>query len=311
MNYLIKSHLQNILAMMPKCIGDNIYYAIQRTFGSLRHLNSSQYVENAKRITDACAKIGFQIDGKKLFELGTGRTISTPIAMILEGADSVLTVDANRYLRTNLSFQSAGDVLRKYKKDSCKNDFYRYESGFAKIAGANGLMTKDVKKLLDLFNIVYRAPFDARETGITSKSVDLYFSTNVIEHVPINEIVGLFKEAKRIVTPDGLMAHYIDLRDHFAATDETITNVNFLKYSTDHWERIAGNRLMYQNRLRYSDYRKLFAELNFIPLWVDTEIDERSLIALRQGFKVDPIFREYDFIDLSTVGLTVIGRFAG
>jgi SAM-dependent methyltransferase len=242
MNYLVKAYLQKFFAMVPRSIGDIIYYKIQRKFGSLRCVRTSQYVDNAIRINNACGESGFKIDGRKLFELGTGRTVSTPIAMILLGADSVTTVDVNRYLRTGLAFESAGEVFKKFKELGCNKCINKYESGFNKIAAQNVLNKASIQDLLDLFNIKYNAPFNGDKTVIESGLFDLYFSTNVIEHVPKGEIEVLFKEAKRILKPNGIMAHYIDLRDHFAATDKTITNVNFLKYSTEDWHKLAGNR---------------------------------------------------------------------
>lgn len=311
MNYLIKAYLQKVFAMVPRSFGDQIYYQIQRRFGSLRWINSCQYIDNAIRISAACSKSGFQIQGRKLFELGTGRTVSTPIVMVLQGADSVITVDANRYLRTDLSFESAVKVIKNVKDLGWNNKLNEYEEFVFKLAAESRRSSPNINDILNLFNIFYYAPFDGRKTGIESGSIDLYFSTNVIEHVSREQIVDLFKEAKRIIGADGIMAHYIDLRDHFAATDKKITNVNFLKYSIRDWERLAGNRFMYQNRLRFSDYINLFSELGFVPLSIDKEIDDRSVTALRGGFKVDPIFKDYDYIDLSTVGLTVVGKFIG
>ena len=60
------------------------------------------------------------------------------------------------------------------------------------------------------------------------------------------------------------MSHFIDMSDHFAHFDQSITIYNYLQYSKRQWERM-DNLIQPQNRLRISDYRSLYAELG-IPI---------------------------------------------
>ena len=50
----------------------------------------------------------------------------------------------------------------------------------------------------------------------------------------------------------------VDYSDHFSHSDQTISSINFLRYSDDEWQRYAGNRYMYMNRLRHDDVLALF-----------------------------------------------------
>jgi hypothetical protein len=60
------------------------------------------------------------------------------------------------------------------------------------------------------------------------------------------------------------MSHFIDMSDHFARLDPSITIYNYLRYSKRQW-RWIDNTIQPQNRLRISHYRALYAELS-IPI---------------------------------------------
>ena len=39
--------------------------------------------------------------------------------------------------------------------------------------------------------------------------------------------------------------HFVDLSNHFQHQDQSITRINFLKFSDLEWNRIAGNEFAY------------------------------------------------------------------
>ena len=96
MNWRIKAKLQGIVAGLPEMLSQPVYYALQRRFGALKEINPMRYLENAARLLMLLQRCGFKLEGKEVFELGTGRTVSTPIGMWLCGARSITTVDLNR-----------------------------------------------------------------------------------------------------------------------------------------------------------------------------------------------------------------------
>lgn len=116
-------------------------------------------------------------------------------------------------------------------------------------------------KLLSEANIIYLAPADAANIDLPDASVDYHISTTVFEHIPGEDIKRILKEAKRILKGNGIAIHFIDLSDHFQHQDESITSINFLRYSEKEWERIAGNEFAYCNRLRASDYIAVFSSI--------------------------------------------------
>lgn len=99
-------------------------------------------------------------------------------------------------------------------------------------------------------NIVYLVPVDAANTGLPDASVDYNISNTVLEHIPKKDIEQILKEGRRILKDDRIAIHFIDLSDHFQHQDSSITKINFLRYSDENWEKIAGIQLAYCNRLR-------------------------------------------------------------
>src|SRR5262249_40313996 len=71
--------------------------------------------------------------------------------------------------------------------------------------------------------------------------------------------------------------------DHFSHSDPSISAVNFLQYSDDEWQRYAGNRFMYMNRLRHDDVLALFEEVGHRMLAVTPAVDARSRQLLDAG----------------------------
>lgn len=154
-------------------------------------------------------------------------------------------------------------------------------------------------------NIQYLAPADAADTGLPDASVDYHISTTVFEHIPRTDIERILKEAKRILKKDGIAIHFIDLSDHFQHQDNSITRINFLRYSNEEWEKIAGNQFAYCNRQRASDYIALFKDAGFDICRFETKEDEEARRSLENGFKVNEKFRDRSISDLCTTQVKV------
>ena len=107
---------------------------------------------------------------------------------------------------------------------------------------------------------------DARRSGLAAASVDFVCSNNTFEHIPALVLKAILIEFRRVIKPGGLMSHFIDLSDHFAHFDPSITIYNFLKFSPRLWSLI-DNRIQPQNRLRFRDYLSMYEELG-LPVTV-------------------------------------------
>jgi SAM-dependent methyltransferase len=164
-----------------------------------------------------------------------------------------------------------------------------------------------IKSLLEFLNIEYIAPGDASHLNLPDSSVDFHTSYTVLEHIPPEIIKAILKEGKRILKQDGLFVHCIDYSDHFSHSDKSISSVNFLQFSDNSWDKIAGNRYMYMNRLRHDDFINLFQNLNCKILMDEPDID-KSLIVQKLNFELDPRFgSKLDGI-ISTISSWIITR---
>ena len=171
------------------------------------------------------------------------------------------------------------------------------------------------EKFLSEANIQYLAPADAADTGLPDASMDYHISTTVFEHISRVDIKRILKEAKRILKDDCIAIHFIDLSDHFQHQhqhqDNSITSINFLRYSEKEWDKIAGNEFAYCNRLRASDYLVLFKDSGFDVCRQEGQEDKEAREALRKGFVVDERFREYSVDELCVTQLRVAMRAVG
>ena len=136
-------------------------------------------------------------------------------------------------------------------------------------------------------------------------SFDFIVSNNTFEHIYEEALVGILKSFKRVLKPEGLMSHFIDMSDHFAHLDSSITIYNFLQYSSASWNRI-DNSIQPQNRMRITHFRELYQTLN-IPI---TKEDNRSgdLNALK-SIIVDDFFKNIPEKDLAVSHSYVVSYF--
>ncbi len=192
-------------------------------------------------------------------ELGTGWYPVVPIAMYLAGAKNCTSIDLNS-LMTKESF---GQTIEKYQqwfkagKLEHLKDYFLPEriSQLKKIKVADA----SYETLLVIFNFEYRVG-DAQDLQDEDETYDLIHSNNVFEHVHAGVLRNILIEFKRVLKQNGLMSHFIDMSDHFAHLDNSITIYNFLRFSPEAWRRI-DNDVQPQNRWRLSDYEELYQQL--------------------------------------------------
>lgn len=77
---------------------------------------------------------------------------------------------------------------------------------------------------------------------------------------------------------------------HFQHQDNSISRINFPRFSNNEWAYIARNQFAYCNRLRASDYLNLFNKIGFDIIHMEKGIDENSMNKIQDGFKVNENF---------------------
>jgi ubiquinone/menaquinone biosynthesis C-methylase UbiE len=149
------------------------------------------------------------------------------------------------------------------------------------------------------YGIDYRAPCDARHTGLTSGSVDAVTSTDTLEHIPERHIGATLAECHRLLRDGGVMSCQIDYKDHYSYSDPQISPYHFFRYSDRRWA-LFSQSLHYQNRLRHSDYLRRIAAAGFELL---EEFRVGGSSEDLETIRLAPLasrFRAYHLTDLAT-----------
>jgi SAM-dependent methyltransferase len=303
MRWLLKAATHNVLSYLPR--GETLNYVLQSRVTNTLPLSNDGFRRKAARAVQHRRAYGEHDPGPEfasaqLYEFGAGWDLIVPLTLHALGARRQTLVD----IRPNVRLELVDDTLAKL---AANRDWLAAEAGVPVEAVDTGPV-RDLADLRTRFGITYLAPADARSTGLPTGSVDLVSSTDTFEHIPPQEIAAILRECARLLTPRGILSCRIDLEDHYARVDPRLSRYNFLRYSDRAW-RLLSPPLHSQNRLRASDYRRLFADAGFEL--VEEQVSrpsEDDLEALR-AIPLAPRFRDgYSLEDLGTRGLVLVAR---
>lgn len=241
--------------------------------------------------------------GFTALELGTGWIPIVPVGFYLCGAERVWTYDIASYLNAKRLRQTFERFLENHESGRLKQLLPHLQPG--RVERLRELLQRvndePPAALLAKLNIEVRL-CDARQSGLPDGSVDLIYSRLVLAHIPPPVLAGLFAEFRRVAAPGALNAHRILLSDQFACFDRNISKVNFLKFSPRAW-RWLNSPIIPQNRLRISDYRKIFAAAGFRILEENNTTAGEAELA---GLRIAPEFAERSREDLLTAASFLI-----
>jgi len=310
MNWRMKAMVQNLVDSLPPRLAYPAYYRLQRTFGGLRkgRIDPTPNFDSVSRLVDLLAEQGHSVRGARVLEVGTGRAVHTPLAFWLCGADKVYTVDLNPYLIGELVKESV-DYIRENRAAveqlfGAKAQDPLFQERLDRLIAT----PRDLQQILRLTNIEYLAPADATRIDLPDGSIDIHVSINVLEHIPGDVITAILAEARRLLRPGGLVTHYVDPSDHFSHSDSNITAINFLQFDDDAWDRLAGNRFMYHNRLRAYEVMELFERLDYTIEHTEETTDPDSLNLLNRGFPLTQRYRGVSPSKLAVSRILIIGK---
>jgi len=203
-----------------------------------------------------------------VLELGTGWYPIVPIAMYLSDVEEVISIDLRDWVKRENMYKTIR-TFQEWRQRGELDLFLDYINEEKwKSLGAIVDEQKELKETCEIIGLK-RIIGDARKTDLESASIDLICSNNTFEHIPENILEDILKEFKRVLKPGGVMSHFIDMTDHFAHFDSSITIYNFLKYSDRKWKRI-DNSIQPQNRMRFKDYKAMYENQ-------DIEISEEKI----------------------------------
>jgi SAM-dependent methyltransferase len=162
-------------------------------------------------------------------------------------------------------------------------------------------------QFLEANHFVYLAPCDCRHLSLGDSSLDAITSRSVFEHIPRPVIEEILKECYRLLTPGGLVCHFIDNSDHWEHGDKSIPRVNFLRFTDRAFRVTYLNSLNYQNRLRHSEYVEMLQACGFEILRAERNVDPSALEALKT-IPLAPQFQKFPAEDLATMDSYLLAR---
>jgi hypothetical protein len=271
-SWLLKAAVQGAISSLPG--RDRLNYLLQR------HVTGSVTLteEMFERKLAQCRRHLESYRGRRgalprhVLELGTGWYPIVPIGLIMAGVERVTTLDV----------QPLCDAAR------ARTALEMFDSDIP--MGGTATTAKQLLEPLGIEMLVR----DARQSSLQEGSVDLFVSNNTLEHIPPETLREIVVEFRRLAAPGAVMDHFIDMSDHYAHFDRSITEFNYLRYSDLRW-RLFNNRLQYQSRLRLPDYRRILEDGGFKV--VGEEHERGSL----EGIRLAGRFRHYQADELSVL----------
>lgn len=255
----IKLGAKVVLSRLP------IGYRFWQGIGLFRHGKMDSWHYAAGVLDKHVAKAGLRgaLVGKSVVEIGPGDSVATAVLARAHGARAIL-VDAGRFAKEDV-------------------DGYRRLCAFLL---EKGLAPPDLGLAVDLEGILQACGARYLTNGLESlksidtASVDLIFSQAVLEHVRRHQFLDTLKECRRILKPDGVCSHRVDLKDHLGG------GLNNLRFSDRVWESdFLSSSGFYTNRIQYTRMLEMFREGGFeIAMaqpnrWDTLPIDRRKLAA--------------------------------
>lgn len=188
-------------------------------------------------------------------ELGTGWYPIVPVGLYLAGADKIYTLDISSLLNEERILQTVERFIQYSEKDL---GFKFLPERLEKLKEIVQQKNYSVAELLAAMNIVSLI-VDARKINLPDAGIDLINSNNTFEHIYPEILIDILKEFKRLAKPGAVMSHFIDMSDHFAHLDKSISVYNYLKFSEQQWNLI-DNSIQPQNRMRLYEHEELYTK---------------------------------------------------
>jgi len=286
--WVLKAIVQKSISYLPGSHRINYFFQKHVTGGvllddqhfALKYQHAREHVEAFRAHQEAGPD-------RQVLELGTGWYPVVPLLFFLTASGRVRSLDIRSWMTRDTQQQTLEKYVQ-WKREGKLDEIWplideqRWETLETLSTQADALGMDAFNELIGLTPVVG----DARKLELPDGSVDFICSNNTFEHIPRAVLKDILAEFMRVLKSGACMSHFIDMSDHFAHFDTSIGIYNFLKFSERRWSLI-DNSIQPQNRMRMSDYRRLYEELD-IPISGEElrpgQEDELRNITLDSGF---------------------------
>ncbi len=286
--WVLKAVVQKTISFLPG--SERINYLFQKFVTRGVQLSDEHFRLKITHAKDHIA-YGKRYVGQKqeitVLELGTGWYPVIPIAFYLSGVERIISLDIQQWLTRQTLLQTIQKFI-EWRSDGELEEYLdsideeRWTQLTQIYQEGSGLTKESINASIGLNCIIQ----DARQLTLADHTVDLICSNNTLEHISRDHLTVILQEFTRVLKGGGVMSHFIDMSDHFAHFDTSISIYNFLKFSRRRW-KLIDNTIQPQNRLRFIDYKKLYEELG-IPVSVEVitngKPDEIKSVSIHKEF---------------------------
>jgi len=165
--------------------------------------------------------------------------------------------------------------------------------------GARRVVAVDIEEYRSAWPIgVEFRLYDGSRLPFADGEFDTIFSNDVLEHV--RHPARILAEATRVLRRGGRMFHRVDVRIHYHEAGKH--SADDLRYSDLLWKAMTWNRSAFTNRLRYSEWLRLF-ESN--PLKV-LDVKASRVEALRKVHAERSWLRHRDLDDVMITSFEIV-----
>lgn len=213
-------------------------------------------IEGAVTQVDTLRRLGIDPAGKLAMEMGSGWRPVMPLVYRLAGAEHVWLSDVERLLHPR-ALQATVSFVRAQRE---------------LIVPALGITQQAFDAVLE-HELDGHLPAMLKTLGLSYIQVtdgwrdvppiDIVFSHTTLEHIPPPVLRTIFADARRVLRPGGVMSHGVDHTDHRSHRDPRLSPIDFLRFSDGMWRLLCVDPQDYTNRLRHSDYVRMFHETGY------------------------------------------------
>lgn len=293
--WVAKAIVQKVISWMPFSQRINFFFQKYVTKGV--RLSDAYFEDRLKHAGEHIKNFKTNNSEGKNFplitlELGTGWYPVVPLCLFLVGSNEIYSIDINKLTNRKRLIECINKFVQYSEQKKLDAFFTILPERLEKLSyiAAHEKDIPDENKLLKELGLNYLVG-DARKLSLPDQYFDLIHSNNTFEHIYPTVLSEIVKQFSRAQKPGGIMSHFIDMSDHFAHNDKSISVYHFLRFSEKKWKWI-DNSVQPQNRMRVSEYETLYRSLN-IPYQItairagDTETLEQMKID--QRFSVYPV----------------------
>tara|TARA_B100000768_G_C11281737_1_gene379019 strand:- start:2754 stop:3632 length:879 start_codon:yes stop_codon:yes gene_type:complete len=221
---------------------------------------------------------------KTMLEIGPGGSNLSSFIAHLKGFSRSVLIDIEPLHKNVL--KNSEDNFNKIKFDLLDSKKFHPDESF-KIIGFNDI------------NYEHMSEGSSSLEKLPSNSIDFLWSHSVLQHIHINALNKLLKEMHRVLKPEGIMSHKIDLKDCIAY------GLNNMRFSDNVWHSdLFFNSGFYTNRIRKDELLNYFI-LNDFEI-IKEEHTFFNKIPLQITSCSEDIQKKYSSYDLKHSGLHCI-----